>query len=68
MLSPLIGAFFRGIMRVYGGSIMAAIRFVWGYKAGLFIIGSIWAGHAIASGSSEYILPAVDWLIALCLV
>ena len=42
---------------------MAAIKFVWGYRAGLFVIASIWAGYAIANGTGDVVIPFVELVI-----
>ena len=39
---------------------MAAVKFVWGYRAGIFVILAVLAGVAMASASSDLVIPAVE--------
>lgn len=42
---------------------MAAIRFVWGYRAGILIILGLFAGHALANGASDAAIMALDAIV-----
>lgn len=48
--------------------VMAAIRFVWGYRFGLAMALIMFTAHAVASGNPGAVVDAVDYFVELLLL